>query len=99
MPPGFSDSLTLNCGGWGRGGGAVKGSRGDFFWVNFGEKQESRAKALLAPAGESLEHNTLVAAGPNLRADGAFRLPLCILQRVDLRGVSQAGREVLEDRL
>lgn len=61
-------------------------------------------KALLAPAGESLEHNTLVAAGPNRRADGAFRLPLCILQRVDLRGVSweggrDEGREVFEDSL
>ena len=30
---------------------------------------------LLTPAGESLEHNTLVAALPNLNADGAFRLP------------------------
>lgn len=27
------------------------------------------------PAGENLEHNTLVAAQPNLNADGAFRLP------------------------
>lgn len=30
---------------------------------------------LLTPAGENLEHNTLVAAQPNLNADGAFRLP------------------------
>lgn len=27
------------------------------------------------PAGENLEHNTLVAAQPNLNADGAVRLP------------------------
>lgn len=63
--------------------------------MNFGEKRESRAWALLAPAGESLEHNTLVAAGPNLCADGAFSLPLCILQRVDLRGVSWEGGRCL----
>lgn len=51
----------------------MKGSLGDFFGRILWRKRESRAKAHLTPAGESLEHNTLVAAGPNLRADGAFR--------------------------
>lgn len=51
---------------------------------------------LLSPAGENLEHNTLVAAQPNLNADSAFRLPLSIGQvncgaRVERVGVVVVG--------
>lgn len=63
--------------------------QGDFFvrvcviweWVKKGEERKKEkgkknmGETLLAPAGENLEHNTLVAARPNLNADGAFRLP------------------------
>ena len=53
-------------------------------------------KPLLTPAGENLEHNTHVAAQPNLSADGAFRPPPSI-GLVDCRaGVKRVGgREVL----
>lgn len=46
-------------------------------WVKKGKEKKKRnmGETLLAPAGENLEHNTLVAAWPNLNADGAFRLP------------------------
>lgn len=52
-------------------GGCTKKS---FLCFGNGLKQEM-GKSLYTPAGETLEHNTLVAAQPNLNADGAFRLP------------------------
>lgn len=41
---------------------------------------------LLTPAGENLEHNTAVAARPNLNADGAFTLPPLLGRRIEVQG-------------
>lgn len=42
------------------------------FWNRL---KREMGKPFPTPAGENLEHNTHVAAQPNLNADGAFRLP------------------------
>ena len=55
-------------------GGCKKEKRGHFFVIWEWVKKEM-GEPLHTPAGENLEHNTLVAAQPNLNADGAFRLP------------------------
>lgn len=61
-----------------------------------GAKQESWAKALVAPAGESLEHNTLVAAGPKT----AMLMVHLGRLRAFCRGwICEQGGEVFEDRL
>lgn len=58
-----------------RDGCRVKKEAGVIFLVIWNGLKKEMGEPLLAPAGENLEHNTLVAAQPNLNADGAFRLP------------------------